>query len=661
MPLTRLAIGAVPPIAARFPVASWAIGRLALVAAVVALAGAVIVHGSAPFRTAAFGLGCALVVTALALLCHRNHLLQAKLTKVCRRFDDAFESMAEGLALFDAEEQLVCCNRRYLDCFPRTAWMRVPGARIADLRAAAIKFGEFKGVDPGNGPAWMAAQQSIYRDGGRAEYELADGRCMVTVTRKTPDGGRVVVWHDITDRKRLERELEHRATHDNLTGLPNRAMFRDELRRARARAERDGTELAVMLLDLDLFKAVNDTHGHAVGDELLTEVAQRLEAAVRAGDFVARLGGDEFAILAAWPNGTSEVESLAPRILQRLTKPLHLGRAMIRPSASIGVAVYPTDQSGAEQLLEHADRALYSAKAAGRGTWARLNTGKIPPRRPLMSGEHLVSAIERNELDIDYQPILANDTLDVVGVEALVRWNHPQLGRLPARAFLPIAERSVAITALTRSVLGRALAQQRAWEQIGLGELRIWVNLAPRCVASNGLVDMITAALAQAEVPARRLVLEVTEWAAAGSRPCETNLAALRRLGVAIAIDDFGSGHSALGRLKALPADVLKIDRTLVSAVAGGERDRAVVRSIVALGASLGLVTSAEGIETLEQLRTTRRLGCGLLQGYLFAQPMAGAELGDWLASWRRNGRAALDAACGSGVDNLVGWSRPAA
>ncbi|MGD9511275.1 MAG: putative bifunctional diguanylate cyclase/phosphodiesterase [Geminicoccaceae bacterium] len=581
-----------------------------------------------------------------------------------RRFDDAFESMAEGLVLFDADARLVCCNRRYLDCFPRTAWMRVPGAHINDLRAAAIKFGEFKGVDPSNGSAWVATQYSIYRDGGRAEYELADGRYMVTVTRKTPDGGRVVVWHDITDRKRLERELEHRATHDNLTGLPNRAMFRDELRRARARAERDGTELGVMLVDLDLFKEVNDTHGHAVGDELLAEMAQRLETAVRAGDFVARLGGDEFAILAAWPSGTSEVENLAPRILQRLSKPLHLRRAMIRPSASIGVAVYPADQSGAEQLLEHADRALYAAKAAGRGTWARLNAGDGASKRSLMSAEHLVSALERNELDIEYQPILASESLDVVGVEALVRWNHPQLGRLPARAFLAIAERSAAITALTRFVLGRALAQRRVWQRMRLDDLKIWVNLAPRCVVSGGLVDAVAAALAQSGVPAHRLVIELTEGALAGGRSGEANLAALRRLGVAIAIDDFGVGHSSLGRLKALPVDILKIDRALVSMVAAGERDRAVVRSIAAFGASLGVTTSAEGIETLEQLRTVRRLGCNLVQGYLFARPMAGPELSEWYAGWCSDGRAGLLAACGSDLDDTIdtiGWSRPAA
>jgi EAL domain-containing protein (putative c-di-GMP-specific phosphodiesterase class I) len=242
-----------------------------------------------------------------------------------------------------------------------------------------------------------------------------------------------------------------------------------------------------------------------------------------------------------------------------------------------------------------------------------------------------------------------------------VRWNHPQLGRLPARAFLPAAERSGAITALTRFVLGRALAQQRVWQRMGSGELKIWVNLAPRCVASSGLVDAVAAALAQTGVPADRLVLELTEGALAGTRSGEANLAALRRLGVAIAIDDFGAGSSSLGQLKALPVDMLKIDRTLVSMTVAGERDRAVVRSIIALGASLGLATSAEGIETLEQLRIMRRLGCNLVQGYLFARPMAGSELSGWHAGWCSDGQAGLVAACGRGINDMLDWSRPAA
>ena len=432
------------------PVLPWRSGGLAFASFGMmpfALAGA----GSAAW-IGGLGVACRLLLVAAGWLAIGNRSLRRQLADARRWYDEALDSMAEGFALFGPDERLVYRNRRHVECFPRTGWLRVPGVRMSELRDAAIKHGEFKGIDGSNGAAWIAAQQAIFGAGGRSEYELSDGRHMVAVTRPTPDGGRVVVWHDVTERKRLERELEHRATHDILTGLPNRAMFRDELRRARARAERDGSELAVMLLDLDHFKEANDTHGHAVGDDLLVEVARRLDAAVRAGDFVARLGGDEFAILAAWPAGTSKVERLAHRILRRLAEPVHLGGGVLRPSGSIGFALYPADPGGADLLLERADQALYRAKHSGRGTWAGGKVEWAGPIRAGVSADRFAAAVERGELDVDYQPILGLDTLDVVGVEALVRWNHPERGRLPARAFMPLAERSQAINALTRYV-----------------------------------------------------------------------------------------------------------------------------------------------------------------------------------------------------------------
>jgi diguanylate cyclase (GGDEF)-like protein len=592
----------------------------------------------------------ALLLLGMAAL-HHVRVLRRRLARngvelalVQRRFDDALESMAEGFALFDAEERLVYCNRRYLECFPRTAALRVPGARLADLRRAVIACGEFKDVDASNGEAWIDAQRSIFAHGGRSEYEFVDGRCMVAVNRKTPDGGTVVVWHDVTERKRLERELEHRATHDALTGLPNRVMFRVELERSRARAQRNGTLLAVMLVDLDHFKEINDTHGHAVGDEVLVEEARRLAAAVRAGDFVARLGGDEFAVLAEWSAGSAEPAAMAERLVEELGRALSLGSLRLKPSASIGMRVYPDDPGGPDQLLANADRALYAAKAGGRGAWARSGEATGPASaRGAFPGRKLVAAVQRGEFDLDYQPILTSDTLEVVGVEALVRWNHPERGRLPAGEFIRAAERGPAILPMTRFVLAQALAQQRAWREAGTGDLRIWVNLAPRCLAWDGLVDTVAGTLAHAQVPARQLVLEVTESTIASERAAEARLAALRRLGVAIAIDDFGAGHSSLGRLKALPLDVLKIDRAFVAEIVEDERNRAIVRTVTALGRNLGLTATAEGIETAEQLRVLRRLGCSLVQGYLFARPMPAPMLGRWLLEWRdRAGRGAV-------------------
>ena len=582
-------------------------------------------------------------LAAVLLLLRQVHALRrqvnlhrARLADAERHIASALESMAEGLVLFDGQERLVYCNRRYLECFPRTASLRVPGARLPDLRRAAIATGEFKDVHPGNGEAWIAAQRRLFVEGGRSEYELADGRHMVATNRKTPDGGTVVVWHDVTERKRLERELEHRATHDALTGLPNRVMFHDQLQRAWARAARHGTALGVLLVDLDHFKEINDTHGHAVGDEVLGIMARRLARALRAGDFVARLSGDEFAILADWPRPAGEADALAQRLVAELALPLTLGTLALRPTGSVGYRVFPEDPGGPDQLLADADRALYAAKAAGRSTWARSPYGPgaaaIAADPPVGT---LVQGVERGELDLDYQPILASDSLEVVGVEALVRWDHPEQGRLTAGAFIRAAERGPAILPLTRFVIGRALAQQRRWREAGYGDLRVWVNLAPRCLAWDALVDTVAGLLEHAKVAPSRLVLELTESTIASERTAETRLAALRRLGVAIAIDDFGAGHSSLGRLKALPLDILKIDRAFVADLVEDERDRAIVRTVAALGANLGLVTTAEGIETAEQLRTLRRLGCHLVQGYLFARPMPAPMFGPWLEEWR--------------------------
>lgn len=259
-------------------------------------------------------------------------------------------------------------------------------------------------------------------------------------------------------------------------------------------------------------------------------------------------------------------------------------------------------------------------------------------------GTEILQAIARGELDVDYQPILAIGTLEVVGFEALARWNHPKRGRLPAGAFITAVERGPVILPLTRHVLAQALAQQRAWHKAGVGDLRVWVNLAPRCLAWDGLVDAVASALAETGVAPGRLVLELTESTIAGVEAAEQRLAALRLLGVGIAVDDFGAGHSSLGRLKALPLDVLKIDRAFVSGIVDDQRDRAIVRTVVALGSNLGLTATAEGIETDEQLRVLRRLGCALVQGYLFARPMPAPQLEAWLKTWRERRPVGSDA-----------------
>jgi diguanylate cyclase (GGDEF)-like protein/PAS domain S-box-containing protein len=566
--------------------------------------------------------------------------LETELAHAKQRLDDALEAMADGFVLFDADDRLVLSNRRWLEFFPHSRDVRVPGARAADMWREAARRGDYKGVDLNHLDAWVESKLRLYWNGGSPETELADGRWLETRVGSTSTGERSVVVRDITDRKRLERQLEHQATHDTLTGLPNRAMVQDELRRASARARREGSQLAVMLVDLDQFKDVNDHHGHAAGDAVLVDVARRLEDAVRQGDLVGRLGGDEFAILAAGRPGSDDFSALARRIIRRLTDPLRLGDVELRIGGTLGLTLFPADPGGPEQLLLNADRALYAAKQSGRGTWAAYAEGMHGGTGGSAGLEaEVAAALERGELDLDYQPIVALDTLETVGVEALLRWNHPERGRLPAGAFITAAEHGAAGLALTRFVLEEALHQQRVWREAGAGDLKIWVNLAPRCLASEGLVEMVAAALAERGVEPGRLVLELTESTIAGVRTAEARLSALRMLGVEIAVDDFGTGHSSLGRLKALPVDVLKIDRTFVADVAIDERERAIVGTIVALGDNLGLATTAEGVETREQLKVLRRLGCALAQGHLFARPMAAAELADWLTAWRKRCR----------------------
>jgi diguanylate cyclase (GGDEF)-like protein/PAS domain S-box-containing protein len=449
--------------------------------------------------------------------------------------------------------------------------------------------------------------------------------------------GMLLTSRDVTDRKRLEQQLRHDALHDPLTGLGNRVLFRDRLVHAAARASRNPQPLAVLMLDLDGFKDVNDTLGHAAGDRLLCEVARRLRQTVRPGDTVSRMGGDEFAILLERPEH-GVPEAVAARILAGLRAPVEIEGRSIVPGGSVGVATAPSDRIDPDQLLRAADLAMYSAKIKGKGRFETFQDGmqKAALMRVELEGE-LRRAIRDGELILHYQPIVAIPSGRLTGAEALVRWNHPEKGLIPPSDFVPIAEQSDLVVDLGRTVLWQAARQLQQW-QAELGEraaqFSVAVNVASRQLLSPWLVEEVRRVLDETRIDPSTLVLEITEGALmSDTTPIEETLQQLRALGVRLAIDDFGTGWSSLARLRAFPVDKLKIDRAFVREIGSVDQEVPLVEAIVAMAHSLGLQLVAEGVETLEQLACLDALGCEEVQGYLLSRPVPAEAFAAILAS----------------------------
>jgi len=437
--------------------------------------------------------------------------------------------------------------------------------------------------------------------------------------------GLVVNTRDVSERKRLEQELSHQAFHDALTGLANRALFRDRVEHALAARARDGRPLAVLFLDLDGFKEVNDTLGHAAGDQLLGMVAARLLGCVRPGDTVARFGGDEFTVLLEQLDGEGVVDEVVNRILEQVGRPLRLGNRELTLRVSLGIAVADTGEETAEMLLRNADLAMYQAKAAGGAGAVRFQPVMYVSLVRRIEDEGLLRhAAGRGQLRVHYQPTVDLNSGAVVSAEALVRWQHPQRGLLLPADFVPLAEDSGLIVEIGEWVLRRACEQAAAWYADGL-DLSVAVNVSGRQLRDGTLPELIDEVLAGTQLPADRLVLEMTE-----SQLVERNaemvrlLRRLKRRGLHIAIDDFGTGYSSLSYLSRFPVDVLKVDRSFVEGCAHQSQNTELTRTIVTLAAALGMKTVAEGVEDLGQLAALRVMGCTYGQGYLFAAPCDG-------------------------------------
>ncbi len=443
---------------------------------------------------------------------------------------------------------------------------------------------------------------------------------------------------NVTERKLAEEALKrqaelnrHQALHDSLTGLPNRVLFRERIEQALKRAEREGEQIAVVLMDLDRFKEVNDALGHHAGDALLTEVGRRLPAVLRASDTVARLGGDEFGMLLLEPGGAEGVVPLIERIHRALEEPVVVSDLPLEIEASVGVAMYPADGLDSETLLRRADVAMYSAKESNLPyTFFDEASHHQDPTRLTLVAE-LRRALEERELVLHYQPKAILEGSTITSVEALVRWEHPERGLLAPDEFIGLAERTGLIRPLTLYVIDQALRQCRIWQAEGL-ELSVAVNLSARNLLDFEFPARVEELLGRWQVERGRLELEITESTMLAD-PVRTKLILdrLSGMGVRLSIDDFGTGYSSLAYLKRLPVDEIKIDRSFVMNMAHDEDDAVIVRSTIDLGRNLGLEVVAEGVETVEAWERLKALGCTIAQGYYLSPPVAPEQLRDWL------------------------------
>ena len=472
---------------------------------------------------------------------------------------------------------------------------------------------------------------------GQAEYQL-EYRPKKEVwydTKKIaiqdPQGkvvGILATIEDITERKQVEQKLEYQAFHDLLTDLPNRALFNEQLVTALARARRHQHLAAVLFLDLDRFKIINDTVGHVIGDRLLQRVARRLQTCVREEDVVARWGGDEFTILLQEVNTAEDAAHVAQRMLDTLKPTLNIEDTEFHISSSMGIALYPQDGEDGKTLLKHADVALNRAKERGRNHYQFYSPQMDAEASVLLKIENFLHhALDRGEFVLYYQPQVNILTGHICGMEALLRWKHPQLGLISPREFIPLAEETGLIVPIGEWVLATACQQNRTWQVAGLSPVQLAVNLSPRQLQHPNLVKVVARTLEETGLDPQWLELEITETTLIQNIDSARSLLwELRRLGVHISMDDFGTGYSSLGYLKKFPFHTLKIDQTFVKDLEGNPQDLAIISAVIALAGHLNLRVVAEGVELQQQLELLQRLQCNRMQGYLFSKPLPAAE-----------------------------------
>jgi diguanylate cyclase (GGDEF)-like protein/PAS domain S-box-containing protein len=495
----------------------------------------------------------------------------------------------------------------------------------------------------------LADEREIMRTGqpmiGKEEKETwPDGHETWVLTTKVPLKdrlgeiiGTMGIAHDITGRKQAETQVRYMALHDSLTGLPNRTLLEDRLSQAMALASRNEKSAAVLILDLNRFKSVNDTFGRYVGDRLLEEVAVRLKACLRESDTVGRVGSDEFVIVLPLAANDAEMERVAQKVLETLADPFEIEGHELHVGGSIGISRYPEDGERPDSLLELADAAMYEAKRKGRGAYCFFSRALTrATQRQLQLENDLSHACERDEFVLFYQPIISTDSEHITGVEALLRWRHPEYGLISPNQFIPQLEELGLMVGVGRWVLRAACRQNVAWQRMGFPPIRMAVNVSSQQFYQGNIVETVAGTLHETGLDAKLLELELTESRTLDDSPATIAIMQdLKRLGVSLSLDDFGTGWSSLSYLRRFPIDRLKIDRSFVRDLASEATAEAVVKSILGLGRNLGITCIAEGVETRQQRDFLKKQMCTEMQGFLFAQPMMATDLNALLRAWK--------------------------
>ena len=572
--------------------------------------------------------GFVAVLTDVTILRDRTIRLEAANLNL----DAALDHMSQGLCLYDAEQRLKVVNRRFCEIFRLAPELVTPGLSFSEVLALSAAVGNHLGESVADLLRAADERAGLSDSLDTQFHEISHGKIIAVSRRIMADGGWVTTYEDVSERRRAEAQIVFMAQHDALTGLPNRVLFSERVEQALVQAARDRTSFAVLMLDLDRFKSVNDTLGHPVGDDLLRAVANRLNACVREVDTVARLGGDEFAIVQAPLERAEDATVLTRRIVDVLSAPYEIDGHHVNIGTSIGVSFAPTDGATCATLLKNADVALYRAKAEGRGIWRFFEPGmdaRLQARRALELD--LRAAMADEAFELHYQPLYDLRNERIGGFEALLRWSHPVRGMVSPMEFIPIAEEIALIVPLGNWVLQRACREARAWPD----HVKVAVNVSPAQFKGRDLVETVKQALDAAGLPPNRLELEITETVLlSDSAVTIETLHRLRDLGVRIAMDDFGTGYSSLSYLRSFPFDKIKIDQSFIHDLARADGADVLVRAMIGLGENLGMRTTAEGVETEMQLAWLRREGCSDAQGYFFSKPRPACELADLLKRW---------------------------